>query len=188
MSNKPINYHVLPSYLDDEIIEELLALPNESGWIKGAVGHDDFQVFNPSIRSVDRFEVDPYYNPMVYSLFDQLIRVFNARSNSHFAISGVSQIDLLRYHEGGHYDFHFDSTSDHFPGDRKISCIAQLSDPNDYEGGDFQFMNDNAGENEILTRRGKGSVILFDSRMVHTISPVTSGKRMSVIAWGTGRL
>ena len=59
---------------------------------------------------------------------------------------------------------------------RKLSFVLQLSNPDDYEGGNLQLM-DEEGESYIAPRK-QGTVILFDSR---TQSPCAESKeRQSV--------
>ena len=45
---------------------------------------------------------------------------------------------------------------------RKLSFVLQLSDPDDYEGGNLQLLNEE-GKSYIAPRQ-RGTVILFDSR------------------------
>ena len=53
---------------------------------------------------------------------------------------------------------------------RKISFSLQLSDPDDYEGGNIQFI-DESNQNYIAPRQ-KGSLIIFDSRTKHRVCKV----------------
>ena len=67
---------------------------------------------------------------------------------------------------------------------RKISFSLQLSDPDDYEGGNIQFI-DESNQNYIAPRQ-KGSLILFDSRTKHRVCKVRSGVRKSIVGWVVG--
>jgi len=82
----------------------------------------------------------------------------------------------------GHYDWHLDIG----PGvssRRKISISIQLSDPEEYEGGDLQF----SYKRDIVTApKNKGSVVLFPSFFLHRIVPVTRGKRRCLVLWVSG--
>jgi PKHD-type hydroxylase len=87
------------------------------------------------------------------------------------------------YTGGSHYDWHHDvnfSNEEYY--DRKISVIVQLSDPSDYEGGDFQFKT-------IETPTGfktQGSILCFLSYNEHRVTPVTEGTRYSLVNWMEG--
>ena len=50
---------------------------------------------------------------------------------------------------------------------RKLSFTLQLSDPDDYEGGNVELINE-ANENYIAPRE-RGTMILFDSRTQHRV-------------------
>ena len=67
---------------------------------------------------------------------------------------------------------------------RKLSFSLQLSDPDDYEGGNVQLM-DEAG-NAYVVPRQRGSIVLFDSRTQHRVLKVTKGVRKSLVGWTVG--
>lgn len=81
---------------------------------------------------------------------------------------------------GGKYDPHVDCM---YNGKiRKLSISVQLSDENDYEGGDVIC---NYGK-EIVMPRTQGTAIAFPSYALHGVKPVTKGTRYSLVAWITG--
>ena len=67
---------------------------------------------------------------------------------------------------------------------RKLSFAMQLSDPDDYEGGNVQLL-DEAG-NSYMAPRKKGCIMLFDSRTQHRVLKVTKGIRKSIVGWTVG--
>jgi|TARA_B100000035_G_scaffold217621_1_gene186610 PKHD-type hydroxylase len=67
---------------------------------------------------------------------------------------------------------------------RKLSFVVQLSDHDDYEGGNLQLL-DEAG-NSYIAPRQRGTVILFDSRTQHRVLKVTKGTRKSLVGWAVG--
>lgn len=67
---------------------------------------------------------------------------------------------------------------------RKLSFVLQLSDPDDYEGGNLQLL-DEAGKSYFAPRK-RGCIILFDSRTQHRVLPVKSGLRKSIVGWTVG--
>jgi PKHD-type hydroxylase len=64
---------------------------------------------------------------------------------------------------------------------RKVSITVQLSDPSEYEGGDLDIWQ--GGKEYITAPRGKGTVVIFPSYMMHRVSPVTVGTRRSFVLW-----
>lgn len=67
---------------------------------------------------------------------------------------------------------------------RKLSFSLQLSDPDEYEGGQFQLL-DETGKSYIAPRE-RGTIILFDSRAQHRVKKVTKGRRKSIVGWAVG--
>lgn len=67
---------------------------------------------------------------------------------------------------------------------RKLSVVMQLSDSDDYTGGNLQFL-DESGKSYFAPRK-KGTVIVFDSRTQHRVLKVTSGVRKSLVGWVVG--
>jgi len=105
-----------------------------------------------------------------------------------FDISYLNDIQYTTYYadDNGKYDWHHDT----FWGnptsfDRKISIVIQLSDPQDYEGGDFEIdpQYQALPAEEI---RAKGTVIAFPSFIRHRVTPVSKGVRRSLVCWVEG--
>ena len=120
----------------------------------------------------------------------------------------AESMQYTRYAEGQYYHWHNDSgLASHYKpisnGDRKetdkqqqdfmnentelvrkLSFTLQLSDPDDYEGGNVQLL-DERGENYIAPRQ-RGCIILFDSRTQHRVLKVTKGTRKSIVGWVVG--
>jgi PKHD-type hydroxylase len=67
---------------------------------------------------------------------------------------------------------------------RKLSFSLQLSDSDDYEGGNVQFL-DESGSSYFAPRK-RGTIVLFDSRTQHRVLPVKSGIRKSIVGWTVG--
>ena len=67
---------------------------------------------------------------------------------------------------------------------RKLSFSLLLSNPDNYEGGNLQLL-DEAGKSYIAPRQ-RGTIILFDSRTQHRVQKVTKGVRKSLVGWTVG--
>lgn len=67
---------------------------------------------------------------------------------------------------------------------RKLSFSLLLSDPDTYEGGNLQLL-DETGKSYIAPRQ-RGTIILFDSRTQHRVQKVKSGVRKSLVGWVCG--
>lgn len=119
-----------------------------------------------------------------YWIFERITGVLIDMNKEYFGfdLTGMNEgIQFTRYSAPGEkYDWHFDST--YGQARRKLSLSIQLSDPNSYEGGNFEIMTGNA----TSLSRDQGTMLVFPSYMNHRVTPVTSGVRYSLVAWVTG--
>ena len=92
------------------------------------------------------------------------------------------QIQYTEYYEGGgQYDWHMDCGIG-IQNQRKISVTVQLSQPDEYEGGDLEF---NLG-NHMVAPRVQGAAVIFPSFFLHRVTPITKGIRKSFVLWVGG--
>jgi PKHD-type hydroxylase len=83
---------------------------------------------------------------------------------------------------GGKYGRHIDS-SVNIPV-RKLSVSIQLTNPEEYEGGELYLYLDEEGK---AMDKAQGTLILFPSYTLHEVMPVTKGERNSLVSWVTGK-
>ena len=82
-----------------------------------------------------------------------------------------------------HHDVFWINGDPHFH--RKLSCVIQLTPPDQYEGGDLQLLD--VGQFPLASDiRQQGSVLFFPSFFLHRATPVTRGTRHSIAAWFEG--
>ena len=67
---------------------------------------------------------------------------------------------------------------------RKLSISIQLTNPEDYEGGELKLYD---GEKETIMDKAQGTLIIFPSYVLHEVMPVTKGERNSLVTWVTGK-
>ncbi|CAM1374584.1 2OG-Fe(II) oxygenase [Tenacibaculum xiamenense] len=139
--------------------------------------------YNDELRksSVQFIENTPE-NDWVYNRLANLaIKCNNERY--WFDLLGFHQeLQLTRYSEGDFFDWHLDFG----PGEisaRKLSITTQLSDSDEYEGGDLQFM---INQKIVNAPREKGTIIVFPSFIMHRVTPITKGERKSIVGWVSG--
>lgn len=102
----------------------------------------------------------------------------------HFKLHNMPEnIQYTEYYgtNKGHYDWHMDIGADGYMKFRKISITVQLSDSDDYTGGDLQIWS--GGQYPYTAPRGKGNVVIFPSFLMHRVTPVTTGTRKSFVLW-----
>ena len=113
---------------------------------------------------------------------------YGLEANRYFQtlITELPPVQYTEYNEvGSHYGQHHDIDWNRQDGKhRKISITIQLSDPDDYDGGDFSFAFHQNPDPAAM--RTQGTIIAFLSYQDHSVSPITRGKRNSMVAWFEG--
>ena len=64
---------------------------------------------------------------------------------------------------------------------RKLSMTVQLSPPEEYDGGELEFMIPALSADKSI-----GSLCVFPSWMLHRVRPITRGHRWSLVSWICG--
>lgn len=108
------------------------------------------------------------------------------RNNFGFDISYMNEIQFTEYHgdNTGKYDWHHDVFWENpSPYDRKLSVVVQLSEPRDYNGGEFEFFGVANPPEEFKER---GTMLIFPSFYMHRVKPVIYGQRNSLVTWVEG--
>ena len=101
-----------------------------------------------------------------------------------FDLFGMAEgIQFTRYDAPtGHYGTHIDKM---FNGVvRKLSLTIQLSEPDDYEGGELALHFESK---PIVMSKELGAAVAFPSYVLHEVRPVTKGTRYSLVVWITGK-
>ena len=96
--------------------------------------------------------------------------------------NAINETKLLKYDVGGKYDWHQDvlwSPKEH----RKFTYIIQLTNKEEYEGGDFEFRD---AKVDLANAGDRGTIIVFPSLLYHRITPLTKGSRQSIVGWVVG--
>lgn len=119
-------------------------------------------------------------------VFERLSHVVSKLNADYFwfDLTGFGEaLQLTNYHEAkqGTYKWHQD-----FGGtgvSRKLSIVLQLSDPNDYEGGELQLLT--TGQPNTMQKK-RGLIVAFPSWTLHQVTPVVKGTRQTLVAWVSG--
>ena len=131
------------------------------------------------------------------------IRPYVHRANKlagwNFDIVDSEPCQFTIYNEGQYYGWHTDSSGWYYEKEkqngliRKLSVTVSLSDPEDYEGGLLEFdtrIHDEPDSKHYIVPckqiLPKGSICVFPSFTHHRVSPVTKGKRLSLVQWNLG--
>ena len=114
----------------------------------------------------------------------------------NYDLTFFQAIQFAEYKDGGFYGWHQDDSGvDKSNEIRKLSLSLILSDPDTFEGGELQFYNGGrpledmggiTGEQVKKDIQTQGTIVVFDSRDWHRVTPVINGVRHSIVCWTVG--
>ena len=194
-------FYVFPRAISKKECEKLLdycikntELKEASVLNKGQSDADDVRIgrTDPSIRITDIAFVEPDGNEdnKVNEVAWDFLNEANTRQ-FNYEIESYQLVQFARYRDGGHYGWHRDVNETAITPNgemRKLSLTLCLTDSKEYEGGELQFFNGERPEKQMVINdiQDQGSVIVFDSRDWHRVTPVTKGTRYSLVCWSVG--
>jgi len=161
----------------DQLIEMAQKLPTQDGVTFGGHG--------PGGRET---QIRWIYDDEDFGSLHAKIREFCHMANQHWNVD-ITNLPPLQFTEyvdvGHHYDFHHDINWSRDDGlHRKISIVVQLTDPDEYEGGEFTFRYLQNPDAEAIKKRG--TVLCFLPYHYHAVSPIEKGARTSLVGWYEG--
>ena len=121
----------------------------------------------------------------------QMIASYVARANVqaewNFILNNKEDVQFATYEDGAFYDYHRDCDIN-AKLYRKLSISVQLSSIEEYEGGRLILKNmwgngDLPMDEEVYKQ---GTIIVFPSLLLHTVTPMKSGTRHSLVQWFSG--
>jgi PKHD-type hydroxylase len=191
-TNEPQQWYWFQNALTEEEVDKVIALASELPESERAttIGSGD----GGSVRS-SMIKWIPTHNSTWNWLYERMMKLSveaNAELWKFDLRTALESIQYTEYYasENGHYDWHQDIGPGELPSKRKVSITIQLSESDDYEGGDLMICTGSNGsgklDNNEICPRGKGVGVLFPSYMMHRVSPVTKGTRKSLVLWVGG--
>ncbi len=150
----------------------------------GVGGHTKSNSNNPEIRrSKINWLSKNNENFWVFETLAHVVSNLNA-DFFRFNLTGFGEkIQLTHYNESdqGMYTWHqdFGSTGP----SRKLSLVLQLSEPDEYEGGELQLLNSNT---PICIEKKRGLITVFPAWTLHQVTPVIKGNRQTLVTWVSG--
>ena len=137
----------------------------------------------------------------IYEIINPFIHAANKKAGWNFQWDWNETSQFTIYEKGEYYGWHTDQDHENLKHDnkningkiRKLSLTLQLTDKTKYEGGDFQLKWIDSKKDNLLRiitvddAKDIGTIIIFPSFIWHQISPVTKGKRESLVNWSIGK-
>jgi PKHD-type hydroxylase len=160
----------------EEIIQYGLSLDKEIGALAG-------NTVDKNIRKGQVSWIENNQNTKwIFLRISDTIKKINTES-WNFDLDYIENLQFTIYEETGDcFDQHIDLATN---GDnyRKLSFSLQLSNSDDYSDCDLIL---NISKFDTYTIRNQGSLIMFPSFLLHRVSPITKGKRYSLVGWACG--
>ena len=155
----------------------------------------DYHIKNPNIGKVPRtritnlkwIELNSDTNWLYKKIINQIHKV--NRENFDMILKFVENLQFSEYTESqqGFYSKHNDCGDrgrlENFVDIRKLSFSIQLTDEKEYEGGELVLY---VGGEEKIAPKSKGTIIFFESNIMHEVKPVKKGIRHALVSWVQG--
>lgn len=167
-----------------EECDRIVEIAKKQYAVKAKVGTDENSGYKEEIRRVDNYYIYPKEENKW--IFDKIVAAVSTANKEYykFELLGIThELQLLHYKsdESGFYDWHVD-VGNGPASKRKLSVVVMLTDPNEYEGGQLKINNGTITD----CINTKGSINMFPSYMMHTVTPVTKGNRWVLVVWVHG--
>jgi PKHD-type hydroxylase len=180
------NYYWFNTGFDEETIQSVEVFAQKFDFVEAVTVSDHENVADDHIRK-SQIKWLPLIQGESGWIYNKIFKLMDEANSAIWGFDIHACLDSIQYtvyeEGGGHYDWHMD-VGPHPINHRKISCVIQLSDANDYEGGDLQIWV--GGKEPYTVPKGKGNVVFFPSFCMHRVTPITSGIRKSLVLWMGG--
>ena len=184
------NFSVINEFLSVEECDAIVNYETELDIDLGSVGgrvNINPQARMSTVAWIDRIKHKEDFK-WLFTKLDDMVSVVNQHCfDIDYYSKGCVALQYTIYDGSiqGHYDFHMDEfLPGNWPDSRKLTMVVQLTDPEEYEGGEFLLRD--ISEPIPDKFRNRGSVIIFPSILYHKVCPVTSGTRRSLVGWYRG--
>lgn len=161
--------------LSNDEVDQIKSLPN---YWREHMGEDDVW-FDSKLHSQE----DGYFNPKVrksleFTVSNKVIEPILLPHLTEYQVKSITgQVIMLQYNKGHYFKRHRDRIIQNPLKSRRLqTVIVQLSDEDDYEGGDLVVRNE-------IASKTKGNLIIFDSNELHECKMITGGTRYCLVTW-----
>lgn len=191
-----LGFFTITNFLSNEEIDLIHKEANRRLKVRGAVGSENSEIpsflhyseknlnhENP-IRDSNVIWLEPAKNEFLIGIYKKIFKtIVEVNENEfQFNLTDVEPFQYTMYDEDQYYGKHIDSSPETMAGNliRKLSFSIQLSDPLEYEGGNLCCY---VTKEPVVACREKGCITFFPSFVLHDVTPITKGKRRSLVGW-----
>jgi PKHD-type hydroxylase len=173
--------YILDNCIDKDFCKNCIKFYKYAKWLRQeakVTSEKDGGSIIPNIRKSEyiRFFPNSFKEETkeIYSIiYNYAVNSFNFKL---FPLENMHEdIKIIKYKKGDHFNWHYDCFHE-TTKTRKINFSIQLSDEDDYDGGDLEFFNLDINKNRKI-----GTVILYPAFLPHRINTVTKGIRYSIV-------
>lgn len=176
------DYTWFSNFFTAEEVEQIRALWSDELARTAEVNNAGKEETRDELRKSQIMFIKPGAGDWIYDRLAQACIQVNANRYKFEILGFQTELQLANYSNSGFFEWHMDFGAGDI-SNRKLSISVQLSDSNEYEGGDLQFM---INQNIVNAPREKGTAIIFPSFALHRVTPVTKGSRKSIVGWIAG--
>lgn len=182
---------VVPKAFTERQCDRIAALADSVGLVDAGLQDADGSTGDDEIRRSQVAWIGP--DDDTGWIFERLATVALRANRSYgFELTGFGEdLQLTAYDEADFYTWHIDGL-DSGVAHRKLSIVVQLSDPAQYRGSLLEFLPvvtdyDNEQLEEYRrTISARGTAVVFPSFEYHRVTPLESGRRLSLVSWVSG--
>lgn len=176
-------YTTFEDFLSDEEVQKVHDLGNSFVKRRASTyvgGLEDPEVRKSTISWIPSNDNKSQW--LFQKLQDKIIEVNNDRYK--YDLFSIDHLQYTIYDKYEHFIDHIDISSPVRMGIRKLSFSIQLTDSEEYKGGDLTLKHIEI--NPVILSRKKGSISFFPSFVVHGVPPILQGERRALVGWVQG--
>ena len=216
------NCIILNNYLTPDEVERIHKASENIPWDSGRTGGnqddpdapqevEDGHGLNEDLRvsQVKWFDRDHFIPQDINNKIIEGLQIANQNADWNVNIDYFENFQYTQYTadrgKPGFYTWHTDHGGmlNNDGTIRKLSITIQLSEPDDYNGGHFQWLEPVNEFNQLTkekvvdvhkmvqtapcSAKAIGTMIVFPSFVYHQVTPVTMGTRRSLVGWACGQ-
>lgn len=175
------NIETIFNFLDNKTCDTIVQYTLSNLSLEIATIYENGKILNSDVRksSVTFNNYENIYPTLIMDILNVINK--NIKIKNCVAVKNINNTSLqfTYYKEGDHFDWHIDSSETGYTSSRYFSIVIQLND--EFEGGDLIVKNENG--QELIIPKSKGSITIFPSFFWHKVTPVTNGKRYTLVSW-----
>jgi PKHD-type hydroxylase len=177
-----VDYVWYRNLFNEEEVKQIKGLWDDTKCIDAKVNKTGEELDKDDLRKSKIMFIKPGEFDWVYTKLSEASLQANTNRFKFDVLGFQTELQLASYGLNDFFEWHMDFGAGDI-SNRKLSITVQLSDPDEYEGGELQFM---INQNIFTAPKDKGTAIVFPSFALHRVQPVTKGNRMSIVGWIAG--